>query len=116
MSGQETLCHKKFLRIPKANFLGKRKTHQRNSLWNSSQNSIAIPGADSGSGFPDPLPPNLKNLGSAKFQTIAQDVSYLTPSSPRSKVIFGTSGSQIDFFAIGLINLSDLPLGIAKTP
>ena len=45
---------------------------------------------------------------------ISHDVSYLTPSHPKSKVIFGVGDFQTTFFATGLIPGTDLALGIAK--
>ena len=60
--------------------------------------------------------PWLQKPGSAKFSPISHDVSHLTPSYPKSNGVFEISGSQTIFFAIGSIDLSDLPLGMARTP
>ena len=64
-------------------------------------------GGSGNCGFSDPPAHDPEKPGSAKFSPIHGDPSNLAPSHPQSNGIFGFSGPQTFFLAIGLILRTD---------
>ena len=79
--------------------------------------SVATSDVDaSSSGDSDPPAHDSKNLVRQKSRLFPTMFHILPPRTPKVMAYLRSAALKLFFFAIGLFNLTGLPLGIAKTP